>query len=92
MGCNCEKKVVLLLKGLQQPILLNFLESGKHSQEMAQTFKPIGYMESVFHFKNGTPRQSGICKSASGKVKIHKGVFNNPEHSLEGLQEFSHVW
>ncbi len=54
--------------------------------------RPIGHMESVFLSKNGTPRQSGICKTAVGKIAIQRTVFNNPEHSLQGLQAFSHVW
>ncbi|XP_067664461.1 tRNA (adenine(37)-N6)-methyltransferase-like isoform X2 [Haliotis asinina] len=54
--------------------------------------KPIGYMTSVFHHKNGTPRQPAICTHAQGSITIEKAVFNNPEHSLEDLDNFSHVW
>ncbi|KAL4239540.1 hypothetical protein ACF0H5_000354 [Mactra antiquata] len=56
------------------------------------TIKPIGYMKSPFTFKNGTPRQQSICQQAKGIITIEKNIFNNPEHSLEGLEEFSHVW
>ncbi|KAH3716164.1 tRNA (adenine(37)-N6)-methyltransferase-like [Dreissena polymorpha] len=55
-------------------------------------FKPIGFIETPFLFKNGTPRQPTVCSLARGVITIDKAVFNNPEHSLEGLQEFSHVW
>ncbi|ESP00591.1 hypothetical protein LOTGIDRAFT_112669 [Lottia gigantea] len=54
--------------------------------------KAIGFMRSVFQFKNGTPRQSFICPQARGSITIDKTVYNNPHHSLEGLQEYSHVW
>ncbi|XP_071096940.1 tRNA (adenine(37)-N6)-methyltransferase-like [Haliotis cracherodii] len=54
--------------------------------------KPIGHMTSVFHHKNGTPRQPAICAHAQGSITIEKAVFNNPEHSLEDLDKFSHVW
>lgn len=54
--------------------------------------KPIGYMRSPFLFKNGTPRQPSLCTEAMGVLEIEKSVFNNPEHSLEGLEEFSHIW
>ncbi|XP_059161495.1 tRNA (adenine(37)-N6)-methyltransferase-like [Physella acuta] len=54
--------------------------------------KPIGTMKSVFHYKNGTPRQSSLCQTARGILTIEKTIFNNPEHSLEGLEQFSHAW
>ncbi|XP_015919693.1 tRNA (adenine(37)-N6)-methyltransferase isoform X2 [Parasteatoda tepidariorum] len=53
---------------------------------------PIGYISSCFKFKNGIPRQPTLCPSARGTLKIEKSVFTNPEHSLIGLEEFSHVW
>uniref|UniRef100_A0A2C9JMI1 TsaA-like domain-containing protein n=1 Tax=Biomphalaria glabrata TaxID=6526 RepID=A0A2C9JMI1_BIOGL len=54
--------------------------------------KPIGTLKSVFHYKNGIPRQSSLCQAARGVLTIEKCVFNNPEHSLQGLEEFSHAW
>ncbi|XP_062617095.1 tRNA (adenine(37)-N6)-methyltransferase-like [Saccostrea cucullata] len=54
--------------------------------------KPIGYINSLFTFKNGTPRQPSVCPFARGSLKIEKSIFTNPEHSLEGLEEFSHIW
>lgn len=54
--------------------------------------EPIGYMNSCFKTKNGTPRQPSISPLSSGYVKIEKTIFTNPEHSLEGLKDFSHVW
>ncbi|ELT89165.1 hypothetical protein CAPTEDRAFT_221783 [Capitella teleta] len=54
--------------------------------------KPIAEFRSMYTEKNGTPRQSGICPEALGCFTIHKDVFNNPEHSLEGIADFSHLW
>ncbi|XP_073520506.1 tRNA (adenine(37)-N6)-methyltransferase isoform X2 [Phyllobates terribilis] len=54
--------------------------------------QPIGYIESCFTGKNGTPRQPSICSLSRGSLRISKKVFNNPEHSLMGLQQFSHLW
>ncbi|CAH1780893.1 unnamed protein product [Owenia fusiformis] len=54
--------------------------------------KPIGYVRSLFAFKNGTPRQASVCTNAKAVIAIEKSVFNNPEHSLQGLEAFSHVW
>uniref|UniRef100_T1J9I1 TsaA-like domain-containing protein n=1 Tax=Strigamia maritima TaxID=126957 RepID=T1J9I1_STRMM len=55
-------------------------------------FKPVGFIESWFKTKNGTPRQSTICSSCRGTLTISKSLFNNPEHSLDSLKDFSHVW
>ncbi|EGW07925.1 tRNA (adenine(37)-N6)-methyltransferase isoform X1 [Cricetulus griseus] len=54
--------------------------------------EPIGYLESCFSAKNGTPRQPSICSHSRACLKIRKNIFNNPEHSLMGLEQFSHVW
>ncbi|XP_078070056.1 tRNA (adenine(37)-N6)-methyltransferase [Mustelus asterias] len=53
---------------------------------------PIGYIESCFTAKNGTPRQPTICSLSRARLKISKLIFNNVEHSLMGLDQFSHVW
>lgn len=54
--------------------------------------EPIGYLESCFLAKNGTPRQPSICSHSRARLRIRKSIFNNPEHSLMGLEQFSHVW
>ncbi|KAL1282384.1 hypothetical protein QQF64_001187 [Cirrhinus molitorella] len=53
---------------------------------------PIGYISSCFAVKNGTPRQPTICSSSRAILKIEPSVFNNPEHSLVGLEQYSHIW
>ncbi|XP_051993276.1 tRNA (adenine(37)-N6)-methyltransferase [Xyrauchen texanus] len=53
---------------------------------------PIGYISSCFAVKNGTPRQPTICSSSRASLKIDPSVFNNPEHSLIGLEQYSHIW
>ncbi|KAM3864806.1 tRNA (adenine(37)-N6)-methyltransferase [Diretmus argenteus] len=53
---------------------------------------PIGYISSCFSVKNGTPRQPTICGPSRAMLRIEKSVFNNPEHALVGLQQYSHVW
>ncbi|KAK7930530.1 hypothetical protein WMY93_006925 [Mugilogobius chulae] len=53
---------------------------------------PIGYLSSCFSAKNGTPRQPTICGSSRAELRIQQSVFNNPEHALEGLEQYSHVW
>ncbi|KAF2072300.1 hypothetical protein CYY_006378 [Polysphondylium violaceum] len=61
--------------------------SSRHKYRI--TFDPIGYFESVFALKNGTPRQGSLSPNSSGKVKIQ---CSNALHMLRGLDEFSHAW
>jgi tRNA-Thr(GGU) m(6)t(6)A37 methyltransferase TsaA len=51
---------------------------------------PIGFVESVFACKNGTPRQPGIVPAAPARLRVRWGT--SPAHALEGLGAFSHVW
>ncbi|XP_078689434.1 tRNA (adenine(37)-N6)-methyltransferase-like isoform X1 [Branchiostoma floridae x Branchiostoma belcheri] len=53
---------------------------------------PIGHLESCFKHKAGTPRQPTICDLSKAKLTISRSIFNNPEHSLEGIEKFSHIW
>ncbi|MGZ3768838.1 MAG: tRNA (N6-threonylcarbamoyladenosine(37)-N6)-methyltransferase TrmO [Bdellovibrio sp.] len=52
--------------------------------------EPIGYLESCFKDKFGTPRQPGLVKKAWARLKIRADL--QPEESLQGLEGFSHVW
>ena len=60
------------------------------AQKDDMSLKSIGIFRSCFLTKNGTPRQPGICPYARGSSTIT--CFNNPQHSLDGLSKFSHVW
>ncbi|XP_015126561.1 tRNA (adenine(37)-N6)-methyltransferase [Diachasma alloeum] len=53
---------------------------------------PIGVINTGFPNKRATPRQSGIGRDMCGKITLFNTVFTNPEHALNGLQEFSHMW
>ncbi|XP_049576295.1 tRNA (adenine(37)-N6)-methyltransferase [Syngnathus scovelli] len=53
---------------------------------------PIGYIHSCFSEKNGTPRQPTVCGSSRAELRLQHSVFNNPEHALLGLEQFSHIW
>ncbi|XP_038071409.1 tRNA (adenine(37)-N6)-methyltransferase-like isoform X2 [Patiria miniata] len=53
---------------------------------------PIGFIQSCFKSKNGTPRQPSVCAFSRAKLTVLKEVFPNPEHSIQGLGQFSHVW
>lgn len=56
------------------------------------SLRPIGTVTTWFPQKKGTPRQPGICVGSRGKLTLSNGVFTNPEHALEGLDGFSHMW
>lgn len=63
-----------------------------HESEDVLKLKSIGVISTWFPSKRGTPRQSGICERVPGKLTLFNSVLNNPEHALEGLHEFSHMW
>jgi len=52
--------------------------------------RPIGYLESCFLEKNGTPRQGNVAPTSRAVFSLLFGT--NPPHCLQGLEEFSHVW
>jgi len=69
--------------------------AGTGSAEQASgeiSMQPIGHINTCFTYKNGTPRQATVSCSSKGRLTISKAVFNNPEHSLIDLQQFSYVW
>lgn len=53
-------------------------------------FEPIGFLESCYKDRFGTPRQSGLVGSSSARLKILPQF--QPEDSLQGLEGFSHIW
>ena len=56
------------------------------------TYQPIGHVESIFCSRNGTLRQSGLSQYARASLTINKTFFTNPDHSLENISEYSHLW
>ncbi|RZC39716.1 nef-associated protein 1, partial [Asbolus verrucosus] len=54
--------------------------------------KYIGTINTDFPEKRATPRQPVICSDLIAKLTLNNEVFTNPNHALEGLQEFSHIW
>ena len=53
-------------------------------------FNPIGYIESPFPDRRGTPRQPNLVRAATGRIKFDKKRIQH-EHFKE-LKEFSHIW
>lgn len=52
--------------------------------------KYIGHVKSCYPDKFGTPRQPGLAPHARAFLKLSPEV--QPEFSLQGLNEFSHLW
>jgi tRNA-Thr(GGU) m(6)t(6)A37 methyltransferase TsaA len=56
----------------------------------SQPLRVIGRLRSCFREKFGTPRQPLLVPGASATLTISREFL--PEHSLAGLDRFSHVW
>nr|XP_036213677.1 uncharacterized protein LOC106620976 isoform X1 [Bactrocera oleae] len=59
--------------------------SGVHWQQ-------IGVIRTAFPEKRGVPRQSSVGGRLRGIVELNSDTFTNPEHALDGLEEYSHMW
>lgn len=51
---------------------------------------PVGLIESCFVYRNGTPRQPGLARSALSRLRLRWG--SHPAHTTAGLEGYSHVW
>ncbi|XP_017025196.1 tRNA (adenine(37)-N6)-methyltransferase isoform X2 [Drosophila kikkawai] len=65
---------------------------GQSNGEDFAHFRPIGVIRTAFPEKRAVPRQSIVGSRLRGIIQLNDGVFTNPEHSLEGLGDFSHLW
>lgn len=52
----------------------------------------IGTIKTKFKERRCVPRQPGVCPLAQACLTISNSVFSNPNHALEGLADFSHMW
>lgn len=55
-------------------------------------FEPIGFISTTFKEKRAVPRQPTLGSTIQGCITINPETFTNPDHSLEGLEDFSHMW
>lgn len=62
----------------------------KNSSPIEFQFNAIGHVKSCFADKFGTPRQPGLAKHSRAFLHIYSEF--QPELSLQGLAEFSHLW
>lgn len=79
---------------IPEPKVISTLDVNPSTSGSDDTLKlrPIGVISTWFPSKRGTPRQPGICGKVPGKIILYNTIFTNPDHALEGLQDFSHMW
>ncbi|KAG5321083.1 TRMO methyltransferase, partial [Pseudoatta argentina] len=73
-------------------ISLEEAKPGTSKDQDVLKLKPIGIISTWFPNKRATPRQPGICGRVPGKLTLYNSIFTNPDHALQGLQDFSHMW
>lgn len=54
------------------------------------SFKPIGYIESPFLDRRGTPRQPVLVPAARGIIRFDKSSIHSSH--FEDFKQFSHIW
>ncbi|EGG14628.1 hypothetical protein DFA_10886 [Cavenderia fasciculata] len=75
--------------------LRRVVNSLKEDRENSNTerppdYPPIGFLESVYRERNGTPRQGLVVTKGRAILRLRTNI--NPVHALEGLEQYSHVW
>ncbi|EDW74530.2 uncharacterized protein Dwil_GK21968, isoform B [Drosophila willistoni] len=66
--------------------------TGSNGREESTQFRPIGLIRTDFPEKRAVPRQSSVGNRLRSVLHLNSDVFTNPEHSLDGLEDFSHLW
>ncbi|TGZ32819.1 tRNA (adenine(37)-N6)-methyltransferase [Temnothorax longispinosus] len=93
---NIKRLLELQKRGetLPQSKLISSEEAkpGTSKDQDTLKLKPIGVISTWFPNKRATPRQPGVCGRVPGKLTLYNSVFTNPDHALQGLQDFSHMW
>lgn len=57
---------------------------------MLYQFQSIAHIENDFSSLFGIPRQPGLCRELSSRIRFEDG-YGNPE-TLRGIEGFSHLW
>lgn len=81
-----KKELQLFSSVLHQTIRKLNLNKTQQPSEM----QTLGFLESDYKTKFGTPRQPLIVSGGTARLKINREW--QPEFSLEGLEKFSHIW
>lgn len=71
-------------------VATNERKSSQSSEKLEVSI--IGTIKTKFKERRCVPRQPGVCPLAQACLTISNSVFTNPNHALEGLADFSHMW
>lgn len=100
ISCVLSIRIAQLQKDLEKAILLRQAErQGRIRSETSLAVKaddkksawslfPIGYVQSVFSKRSGTPRQPGLVSSAHSRIQL----VGELKQAIQGLEAFSHLW
>ena len=80
-----KRKVTNKDKAMQRSSSLDHMDESQATYNI----KPIGFLESCFREKFGTPRQSGFIKNARARLTLANEINSS---CLEGLDGFSYIW
>lgn len=79
-------------KILQTKFIQHSFQGHSKSNSANISFSPIGIIRTAFSDKRAVPRQANVASKLISRIDLCPTVFNNPEHSVEGLENFSHIW
>ncbi|CAD7952726.1 unnamed protein product [Amoebophrya sp. A25] len=62
----------------------------KNNSSSSYQIRAIGFLQSPFRQRCGTPRQSGLCPSVRSELRLVSCL--NAASCLDGLEAYSHLW
>ncbi len=71
---------------------ISVLADNQSLMEDGLQIKPIGIVRSVYRLCVGTPRQGLLAPNGRGCIDLFTLGNSSPASSVEGLEEFSHIW
>uniref|UniRef100_A0A2S2N9Z1 Nef-associated protein 1 n=1 Tax=Schizaphis graminum TaxID=13262 RepID=A0A2S2N9Z1_SCHGA len=89
---SLRKQNESLKKQLNEKDLIASNEPSTSSSSGKIELSIIGTIKTKFKERRGVPRQPGLCPLAQACLTISNSIFTNPNHALEGLSDFSHMW
>lgn len=71
------------------PVYLNVVNTSDTPSNQDYQFRPVGWIESPYKEKFGTPRQPGLVDAPLGAVVLRDDLNSD---ALDGLKDYSHAW
>ncbi|XP_013098076.1 tRNA (adenine(37)-N6)-methyltransferase [Stomoxys calcitrans] len=86
---NADTTTLTITTDVNSPPITKIEQQNPQAKD---TFRPIGVIRTCFPEKRAVPRQSSVGGRLRGLIELNSDVFTNPEHALDGLEEYSHLW